>query len=171
MRETYQNILNIILIIFILAAAILFYRQQKTINQLSNVLKNQNIAAVVGKNAETKAAAVDPIDRAKIMLEANTKAIIGRLVSISENKLTVEADILDWQKMKEPRGASESAPTYKKTFTVTINTETKFTANKMDSLKAGDTIYVLSKEPVYQTDKLTAVEIASPFEKPSAPGQ
>lgn len=40
-------------------------------------------------------------------------------------------------------------------------------ANKLDSLKAGDTIEVASKELVYQTDKLTAIFIVSPSALPA----
>jgi hypothetical protein len=157
MRETYQNILNAFIIIFILAAAILFYNQQKAINQLSSSSKNKDNVSQVEKNKATKGVTADLVDRAKMNLEAKTKFIIGRLVSVSGNDLTVEADMPDLKK-------ADSASSIKKTYLVTVNTETKFSANNMDGLKAGDTIYVSSKELVYQTDKLTAVEITSPFE-------
>ena len=168
MRETYQNILNAVIVIFLIVAAILFYKQQKTINQLSSILNNQNNRIQAGKQIEK--ATVDPIDQVKKNLEDNTKFIEGRLISVSGNDLTVEADMPDFKKAKEINASKKLStdkpgppPTYKKVYTVTINAETKFTANKLDGMRAGDTIQVISKELVYQTDRLMAVEIASPF--------
>lgn len=173
MKETYQNILNTILIIFVLAAAILFYSQQKAISRLSSLLNNQSNSVQAGNQAVK--AAVDPVDQAKKNMEANVKHIEGRLISVSGNNLTVEADMPDWEKMKEinaskksPTEKPGSAPTYKKTYTVTINAETKFTANKLDGIKAGDTIGVASKELVYETDNLTAVFVVSPSVRPAS---
>jgi len=172
MRETFQNILNVIVIIFFLVAAILFYKQQKAISQLSSMLKNQNNIAVSGKNEGAKVAVADLADQVKKGLEDNTRLIEGRLVSVSSDVLTVEADMPDLKKMKEDEAVNKSfaekpslPPTYKKTFTATVDSETKFTANKMDGLKIGDTVHVVAKELVYKTDKLTAVEITSPFNK------
>ena len=168
MRETYQNILNVIIIVFLLAAAILFYNQQKNINQLSSLLKNQNNATSSSSIAPSGEINVDKIDRDQKNSEAKVKAIGGTVVSISGNDLTVEADMPDWQKMKEPRGASKPVLTYKKTYTVTTDGKTQFSANKLDGIKTGDTIMVASKELVYQTDKLTAVLVASPSALPSS---
>jgi hypothetical protein len=167
MRETYQNILFAIIIIFLIVLAVLFFNQQKTINQYSSIIKNQNSITQVGKN-EVKAVNVDQIDRDKKSSEASVKSIGGRVISVSGSVLTIEADMPDWQKMKEPKGASESDLTYKKTFIVTVDDKTQFMANKLDSIKAGDAIEVVSKELVYQTDKLTAVFVVSPSALPAS---
>ncbi len=177
MKEIYQNILNVIIIIFLLVAAILFYKQQKAISQLSSMLNSKNSAALSEVNKEMKKkASVDPIDQVKESFTTKANSIRGRLVSISGNNLTVEAEMPDWDKMKEtsaskgsPFEEMVSVPTCKKNYAVTVNNETKFTANKLDDMKPGDTILVTSKELVCETDELTAVEIISPFEKSNLP--
>lgn len=161
MRETYQNILFAVIIVFLVALAILFFNQQKAINKLSSALSGQSNTAPVAKANATQ------IDRDQKSSEAKVKFIEGRLISVSGNVLTVEADMPDWKKMKEPRTGSKTTLTYKKTYTVTINDKTQFMANKLDGIKAGDTIEVASNELVYQTDKLTAVFIISPSALPA----
>jgi hypothetical protein len=156
MREAYQNILFAIVLVFLIALAILLYKQQKTIDQLSNVskvpLENANIAQ---------------IDRDQKNSEAKIKFIEGKLISVSGNVLVVEAQMPDWQKMKEPRDASKTDLTIKKIFTVTVSDKTQYLANKLDGIKAGDTVEVASNELVYQTDKLTAALVVSPSALPA----
>lgn len=158
MRETYQNILNIVVIIFIIGSSVLLFSQQKIISQF----KKANKSATTAVSANTS-----QIDRDQKTSESTVNTISGKLVSVSGNILTVEAELTDWKKMKEPRDASKPAPKYKKTYTVTVDDKTNFSANKLDSLKAGDTIQVASKELVYQTDKLTAVFVMSPSVLPA----
>jgi hypothetical protein len=155
MRETYQNILFAIIIIFLIALTALFFSQQKTIRELSTLLNGQTNTAEVAK------ANVAQIERNQNNSEATVNSISGKLISISGNVLTVEAEMTDWKKMKELRNSSIPAPTYKKTYTVTVDDKTQFSTNKLDSIKVGDTMSVASKELVYQTDKLTAVFIMS----------
>lgn len=148
MRETYQNIFNIVIVVFILGLSTLLFFQQKTLNQL--------------KNPQTGKADTSQINRDQEYSKANVRAIAGRLVSLSGNTLTIEADMPDWKKMKEPRDSSKINLTYKKNYTVTVDDKTQFSGNKLDSIKIGDTISVVSKELVYDTEKLTAVFIMSP---------
>jgi hypothetical protein len=161
MRETYQNILNVVVIIFIIGSSVLLFSQQKAISRLTGSQGSNNMASSAIK-ANTAL-----IDRDQKKSESTVNTISGKLVSVSGNVLTVEAELTDWKKMKEPRDASKPAPKYKKTYTVTVDEKTQFSANKLDSLKAGDTIQIASKELVYQTDKLTAVFIMSPSPLPA----
>ena len=153
MRETYQNILNIIVIIFILGSSILLYSQQKFLSQLKNAPTGEGNAAQIDRDQKTS--------------EATVKFVSGRLVGLSGSTLTVEAELPDWEKMKEPRTDSNSTLTSKKTYTVTVDDKTQFSANKLDALKVGDTIGVASKELIYETNKLTAVLIMSPSSLPT----
>jgi|GEM_PF-1655085 len=156
MEKNYQNIFNVVVVILIVALAAILFSQQKTINQL----KKANGAAATGKVNASQ------IDRDKKISETTVNSIQGKITGISGNTLTVEAVMPNWEKMKEPRDASTPAPTYKKTYTVTVDDKTKFFANNLDSLKVGDSIEVSSKELVYQTDKLTAVFVISPGTTP-----
>jgi len=77
MKETYQNILNVIVIIFLLVAVILFYKQQKAISQLSSVLNQSNNSVQTGKKIS------NPLDQ--------TKKISGRRLKICSKCLKTES--------------------------------------------------------------------------------
>jgi hypothetical protein len=155
MRENYQNILNIILIILLFLAGILFFTQQKAINRLSGLQSGKG--AVTIPTVDTS-----KIDQDQKKVESTVKSVEGKALNISGNILTVEAELPDWKKMKETRDVSKNAPTRKKNYRVTVNEETKYSNNKLEAIKAGDTIGVVSKELVFQTSELTAVVIMSP---------
>lgn len=179
--EILKKIFPAIVTILLIAFGFLFYSQQKTINKLSNALTGQNGAVQSAKNgtsavalSEIKDQKDQQIDSLKKNLES-AKFIAGRVSSVSGSALTVVADMPDFQKMKELAASndlaqkSKSALTYEKNYTVMANGETKYFSNSLDKIKAGDTIMISARELVYQTDKLTAVMITSPYEKPAAP--
>jgi hypothetical protein len=97
---------------------------------------------------------------------------------VSGNVLTVEADVPDWKKMEEIASSTELSqqykdkmtPTIKKNYNVSPSGETKFSADQLSEIKAGETVLVNSKESVIQTDNLTAVEIVSPYQSALPPG-
>lgn len=177
--EILKKIFPALVIILLITLGILFYFQQKTINKLSSALTGQNGAVQNAKvpPGEIKARQDQQIDRQQKKLEESAKFITGRVASVSGSSLTVVADIPDFQKMKDTAVPSDpaqkfgSALTYEKKYAVTASDETRYAFNGLDNIKAGDTIQVIAKELVYQTDKLTAVMIASPFEQPAALGQ
>jgi hypothetical protein len=173
-----------IAVIFLIAFGFLFYFQQRAINKLSSALAGQSSVAQNAKNGalkvvseEIKAQQEQQINIMKNGLEDSAKFITGRVVSVSGNNLVVAADLPDFEKMKETAVSSDPAQkfgpalTYEKKYTVTASDDTAYASNGLEKIKAGNTINVIAKELVYQTDKLTAVMIASPFEKPVAPGQ
>jgi len=179
MENIKQNILVGVIIVVLAAAGILFYFQQKAINQLrqatitsQSALQKQtagkagledNIAQT--PNAEDVKSAIDK-------QKNGANFIIGKVLQMSENSLKVEADIPDWKKKEEIASSPElsmeyenkMAPTVKKTYNVSIAGDTQFFGNQLSGIKAGDTVMVSAKELVYQTDNLTATEIASPFD-------
>ena len=182
--EILKKMFPALVIVFLIAFGFLIYSQQKTINKLSSAQTGQNGTAQNAKNgvpdisaSEVKALQDQQIDSSKKSLEDSAKFIEGKVVGVSGSTLTVEADLPDFQKMKENASANINSNsgkpgpnyTYKKNYTVATNNDTKYTVNGIDKIKAGDKIMVSAKELVYQTDKLTAIVITSPYEKPAMP--
>jgi len=176
-----QNIsIGAIVFLFVLGGLLLFF-QQRSISQLRQEIQNNqssskiNSAATASslKNAsvENRDAIVKASTSMADSIEKNTRNIQGKVIQISANSLTVEANLLDKNKMIEIASSPElskqyqdkDAPTQKKTFTVAMAGDTKFSADKLSDIKAGDEVMVIAKELVYQTDKLTAVSIISPL--------
>jgi hypothetical protein len=167
-----KNILLIfamIIIVLLIAGGAMIYSQQKSIDKLNAlaVSGNNSKALLGGAGSKNPAAAVDA-GKAKAMETGNY--IVGKITQISGNDLTVEADMIDWDKMKEfVSSQAKSAdygkkpPTVKKTYSVSANGETEYIMNQLKDLRVGDGIWVTAREQVYQTDKITAAQIASPY--------
>jgi len=177
-NSTFQKIIVVMLVAIFVIGGVLFYSQQKAMNRLASQLgmaSGQPAASSKTSATADKDMALAKLDQAQKGFEANTKSIMGKVSSISGNALIVEADLPDFQKMKElaptndPTQKPKMAPTLQKKYTVTVSSETKYASNGLDKIKAGDTISITSKELIYQTDKLTAVSVISPFVQPTLP--
>jgi len=105
------------------------------------------------------------IEAVKKTLLETSKEITGTIESISGNTLTVNADIADISKITRinPIGdgfeAADTNPKIKKIFTVATNGQTQYYIQKLDEMKVGQSIKVISKEPIYQNTELTAIGI------------
>lgn len=180
MENNKQNIFILIIFIVLIIGGIIFYWQQKSINQLkalvasdvSDLQSQKTAEKKIGRNSQDQGSTADNVKSEMSSLQQNVKFIIGKVLQISGSDLKVEADVPDWEKMKEIAASPElsrqyqnkMAPTTKKTYSVSVIGETKFLGNKLSDIMAGDTILVNVKELVYQTDNLTALEINSPYQ-------
>lgn len=164
----------VVIVVLFVVGGMVIYSQQKSIDRLNSLAASGNNSKALfnGAVATNPAAAVD-VGRKKAMETGNY--ITGKITQISGNDLTVEADIPDWDKMKELASSQGSAvgfgkkpPTVKKTYSVSANSETQYIMNQLKDLRVGDGIWVTAREQVYQTDKITAAQIASPYNAPSS---
>lgn len=183
-------VIAILIIILLFAGGAMIYSQQKAISRLNALIvsgsasqtassgagaTSQNQQVPGGANSMSPASAVEAEkERAK----ENGNYIVGKITRISGNDLTVEADIIDWDKMKELASSQNKSadymsnpPTVKKTYSVSTNGNTQFLASKLGDLHVSDSIWVTSSDKVYQTDKITATQILSPYRvsSPAAP--
>lgn len=173
-----------IIVVLFVAGGAMFYFQQKTINKLSDQINIQTISSSASRAASSGTGSTNStaaVDAGKVKAMETGNYITGKITQISGNDLTVEADIIDWDKMKEFVSSQANSvdygktpPTVKKTYSVSANGETQYIMNKLGDLHVGDGIWVTAKEQVYQTDKITAAQIVSPYGEsasPAAPGQ
>jgi hypothetical protein len=180
MENNKQNIFIAVIFVILIIGGIVFYWQQKSINQLK-ALEASRLASPQSQETPGKifkginqeqGSTVDVVKKEIDNQQQNVNFIAGKVLQISGDTLKVEADISDWNKMKEIASSPElsqqyqnkMAPTIKKTYSVSVTGETKFLSNKFSDIKVGDTILVNAKELVYQTDNLTALGINSPFQ-------
>lgn len=182
MENNKQNIFIAVIVVILIIGGIMFYWQQKSINQLKALgaykMSSPQSQETTGKTfkgvnqEQISASTADAVKNEINSQQQNTKFITGKVLQISGDTLKVEADVLDWNRMKEIAASPElsrqyqnkMAPTIKKTYSVSVNSETNFLSNKFSDIKAGDTILVNAKELVYQTDNLTALGINSPYQ-------
>jgi len=179
MESNKQNILIVIIIFLLVCGGLVFYFQQKSINQLKELVTRESPDSQMKTEKETSpennSQQQSIAETAKNSINQQQKTvnfISGKVLQMSENSLKVEADIPDWKKKEEIASSPElsmeyenkMAPTVKKTYNVSIAGDTQFFGNQLSGIKAGDTVMVSAKELVYQTDNLTATEIASPFD-------
>jgi len=178
MNENFQKIIIAVVVMAVVVVGFILYRQQKTISSLSKAIATNEKTSSTGSLANLESiskngSGASLVEQQKKGMEDSTMFIAGTVAAVSENTITVEANMPDWDKMKEIASSANSAdkprnaPTYKKTYKVSVNSETQFIIDKLDSIKVGNTIHITSKELIYQTDKLTAVSIISPFKEPN----
>jgi hypothetical protein len=179
-----KNILLVsaaIIFILVLAGGAMIYSQQKSIDKLNAQMMagktpQSSLAGAVSKNtASTVAEGLKSVEGMRAEAEDKGNFIVGKITAISGGNLTVEADnLIDFDKMKEAASAQNAdfainPPTVKKTFSVSTNGGTEFMRSKLADLHVGDGIWVNTKEKVYQTDKITALQLVSPYEAPKVP--
>jgi len=180
MENNKQNIFIAVIFVILIIGGIMFYWQQKSINQLKALSTSRMSSpqpqeatgkAVKGGNQEQGSTA-DAVKNEINSQQQNINFITGKVLQISGDTLKVEADVSAWNKMKEIASSPElsrqyqnkMAPTIKKTYSVSVTGETNFLSNKLSDIKAGDTILVNAKELIYQNDNLTALGINSPYQ-------
>lgn len=180
MENNKQNIFIAIIAVILIIGGIMFYWQQKSINQLKALnasrMSTPQSQETTGKTFkgvnQEQITTVSAVENEIISQQQNINFITGKVLQISGDTLKVEADVPDWNKMKEIASSPElsrqyqnkMSPTIKKIYSVSVTGETNFPSNKFSDIKAGDTIRVNAKELVYQTDNLTALGINSPYQ-------
>jgi len=176
--------ISIVVVLFLLFGATLVM-QQRSIQRIESILGSKaslpgfqspvlsQQSGEVGSGAANSQDMVSYVNKTEESQKQNISFVSGKVLSNSGGKLTIEGDLVDWHKIKEMAAAGQfsgdspakkPAPSFKKTFEVTIDNQTQFSANNLVDIKAGDTIMVTAKELVYETDKLTATLIISPYQ-------
>lgn len=180
MENNKQNIFIAVIFVILIIGGSMFYWQQKSINQLKSLVvsgmsspqpQEGTVKTFKGSN-QKQGSTTDVVKKEIDIQQQNINFITGKVLQISGDTLKIEADVSDWNKMKEIASSPElsqqyenkMAPTIKKTYSVSVTGETNFLSNKLPDIKVGDTILVNAKELIYQNDNLTALGINSPYQ-------
>jgi len=177
-----ENIIIIILIIVVITWTSLLYKQQKDTTNLEKSIKNLekkvlnttntlNITKKVNLTQDSKNVEVvkkkiikafDQASETEKSIVNNTNKITGTIINISDISFIIKSSVIDISKLKDlDYSKSVTLQNIDKIYTVKFNNETKFVNINKEILKKWQIIDVTSKELVYKTDKLNAVEIKS----------
>jgi hypothetical protein len=153
------TVVGVLFVIVLFFVAIVF-RQQKTLNALSGraagASKQLAVPASVKKNNPP--------------LTEVIKMFSGTIESISENQLTVNVQLPDFSKPKDPEKvksagsepvnlSSSDFETLDKKITVNISIKTVFDKKTLAELKTGDMVSVTSDKSPYSADTVMAEKI------------
>lgn len=112
------------------------------------------------------------VEAAKNDLISDTKEIIGTVLEVKNNLLSVEAEIVNLEKIADAESTDIVVlPKVKKIFSVTANEKTEFLSVKLGDVKPDGQIQVFSDDLIYKTDKITATKINYPYAAKADSGQ
>lgn len=143
--------------------------QQKKINQLADLsglnqlyLDEEN--AFQGEEQGLENEIREQLPRSLSELK-ETKIISGSVKGVDKGKIRVEALIMDTERVKSDADLA-AAPLIQKELEIILAKETFLVADKKpEQWIEGDSVVVVCKESVYESEKLTADTIFSPAEK------
>lgn len=97
-------------------------------------------------------------------LTNNTREIVGKVLEMKGNTLTVEAEIVDLERLPAAKSDNpEDFPKTKKKYTVNVTDRTEFKSAKMENIQVGQQVQVMSDDLIYKTVTLSAVWINFPY--------
>ena len=157
------------LLAVLIAGGIVILYQWRTIKLFKNqiISGGQSNLQPPSETAKVSAPAY-MVEAVRQTLSDNAKDVSGRVTAVSGKVLTVEAEIVDFGKLKdlsedELSKPAETLPKTKKSFQVTIDDKTEFAGKKPEEISAGDSIKVFANELVYKTGNLTAAKVICPL--------
>lgn len=146
------------LIVIVLLIGAIIFRQQKTINALTEGAGTSKQAAI-----QTSAPKKSP------SLAETIKQFSGKIENISGNKLIISTNLSDLSKPKNPEKikntgvpvnfSQDDFEVIVKSMTVNINDKTFFASKKLADLKIGDMVFVMSDKSPYSSDAVMAKKI------------
>ena len=162
MEKIKQNLIPIVLVVVLLALVGVDIYQQK---EISSFKRGPVLSEAVNQNPELKTNGLPDyiVDQKKNELINTVRKLEGTVADVSGSTIKVSAEVIDLEKIKEAASEDENTFAKKKiTYTVRMNGKTEFIANKLGSIKVGDTIRVHTDDPVYSQNSIMATIVVSP---------
>lgn len=176
MQEKSQDILLIVIIVLLIVLGVSTLVLQRTIDSLKAMvmpIANNQTASNTGA-VTTQAEKNLPdymVEAIKSDLATNTKDISGKIKSVSDKSITIEAEMVDVEKISQAQSADfKDLPKITKTLEVAIDKNTEFLSKKINDIKVGDTAKIYLKSSPYSKDALIAMQVVSPIAESGATG-
>ncbi len=168
MKNKVLKIVIITIILSLLGSLIFLFFQKRILNKTYNQGESQNSISPKAEERQGEYVHVDPNEHVpnKIL---ETREITGIVIEIfdpvnavdGERILTVQADVIDIDKIKEIDFSKETAdlPMTKKEYKLKADDKTKFIKGGLKGLRPGDFAYIKTSDSIYSGNKLSAEEI------------
>lgn len=166
MNNNFSNLIIITLLIVVIVGSIIFYQQQKSIIHPEQEFSSSNQD---NKNTTGTSKNISDIKNDT----KNTLFINGKITDISDNYITVDATLIDIDKLDElDFSQSIELPTKIKKYIILIDNDTNILINGIansqkvgtESLRVGISIEASADILVYEINKFTAKTIVVPPE-------
>lgn len=164
MQEKSQNALFIIIIVLFVILGVSILLQQRTISSLQEKIPSVALSNPANQEQQKPKLPDYLVETTKKDLIDNTKDITGEVNQVKNNVLTIDAEVVDLDKIAEATSAEvKDLPKIKKTFNVLTDSKTEFLSFKLDQIKSGDPVKAYFDSSVYDKSDLTATKISCPF--------
>jgi hypothetical protein len=166
MENKFEKIITGFLAVLVLIAGLMFFVQQKAINEIKAQISGKSIGLSGNSASPAKNKILDPGDQ---------KFLGGEIKSVAADSLNVEASL---RKLKDPKKFNTDKPvnmgpddfeTITKTVKVLLNDKTSFVNRKKEELKVGDKVAVDTDKAPYSANTVTALKVTAYIQPQSTP--